>query len=313
VKKPVLLVLTLLAARTPAASPAEGPPVVVELDTPNRTGTALLLEATPCFFRVRNVGPSEVQVLLPPSGSSLEFLSSDGEWTACPGPDIGGGSWSVLPLAAGNATRLYTELGSCPLPQSRWQQPGEVELRVRVRLLSGEQYVSNRRQLRLESPTGIDQDAYRLKTSKQKWDGREMIQRYGRSVYAAPFILEHQDRTPRGRLRWNDAKLVPAWSRNWSFSERVAQTVGAWKGGLSTQIQDRERQLTAWLERNGSARAVGQFALVDLAVIQAARGDTEALKASARRIIAENDDPDLRQDVLAFMMRLEGATDAGAR
>src|SRR5262249_4314635 len=150
---------------------------------------------------------------------------------------------------------------------------------------SGTQVVSEPQRLRIDAPTGLDADAYSYLTSRKKFDSVAFLAKFGTSVYAAPFLVTD----PR---------------RSISFATRVKVAAGSFDGADAYslgQFKKRESRLDSWVKRNGSLSFLGQLMLGDLAVSQAARGDTQAFRATATRIQAESSDSELREGLERFM------------
>jgi len=285
--KPTLIVLTVSLVVSNGAARAAPEGISVQLDRPNGTGTALILEKFFCVAEIWNASPTEVGIVAPPHGSGLEFRSSQSEWRTCPDPELGSPRKNVVALAPGARSRLLLDFGNCAaaFPDDMKGRAVSIDVRVRVLLVSGAQFVSEPRTLRIDAPTGLDAEAHRYLTSRKKFDSVVFLEQFGTSVYAAPFLVAD----PRRTL---------------GFPARVKVATGSFDttdAYSAAQFRKRENTLDAWVKRNGSSSFLGQLMLGDLAVSQAARGDTQAFRTTASRIQAESTDSELREGLENFM------------
>ena len=261
--------------------------VLLELGRPNSTGRALTLEAVYAVARIRNSSSRAVALVRGPRASGLQFRLGQGSWMACPGPDSSSEATFESPLAAGASVSLLFDFSDCvfALPEDRRDREGIIELRARVTLSSGELIFSAPQSLQIVSPAGLDRDAHDYLKDTRRFDGKEFMRRFATSVYAGVWLVNHPEPSP-------------------DIAGRVAQAARSRELSDSARLRDlteRERLISAWLARNGSSSFLGQRALVEVAVLQASRGDSAGLHATTRRLEQEGKDPELQRSVADFV------------
>jgi hypothetical protein len=252
---PTIVAILLVAVATD--SHAASPPISVELGRPNSTGRAVFLEAVYMTARIHNSGAHAVAIRGVPHGSGLEFRDSQGSWQSCPGPDVSSPGTLEIVVSPSETRPLLLSVGDCAfaLPEDRLGREGTIELRARITLSSGEKAFSTRQSLRLASPTGLDREAHAYLKRSKDFDGKEFLRRFGTSVYAGVWLASPE---PSPDIAGQATRAA----RSFDPNDR----------GMTAQNAERERRVSAWLARNGSASFLGQRALVELAILQGGPG-----------------------------------------